>query len=68
MEMELQTRPPIQISFRITNACNHRCDVCGQYGKKGYMIKDHKKSDELLKTLPIESYKKVMMRWQNTIQ
>ena len=49
-------KPPIQISLRITNICNHRCDVCGQYGKNGYM--HFKESKDLLKTLPLETYKK----------
>lgn len=30
-------RAPRQVSVRITNACNHRCAVCGQYGRHGYM-------------------------------
>ncbi len=51
-------RPPLQISLRITNACNHRCAVCGQYGKNGYMKGD--KAKELLKNLPIETYKKLV--------
>ncbi len=49
---------PTQVSLRITNACNHRCAVCGQYGRHGYMNDgDHK---ELLKTLPIETYKELV--------
>ena len=46
---------PYQISLRITNACNHRCAVCGQYGKQGYMKTTDRKY--LLKTLPVEIYK-----------
>jgi radical SAM protein with 4Fe4S-binding SPASM domain len=46
---------PRQISLRITNACNHRCAVCGQYGSQGYM-KDPEHRD-MLKTLPVETYK-----------
>ena len=48
-------KPPIQISLRITNVCNHRCAVCGQYGKNGYM--HFKNSAHLLKTLPLQTYK-----------
>ncbi|MFC1692973.1 radical SAM/SPASM domain-containing protein [Candidatus Latescibacterota bacterium] len=48
-------KKPYQISLRITNVCNHRCAVCGQYGRHGYMkVKD---SRHLLKTLPVETYK-----------
>ncbi len=49
------SRPPLLISARITNACNHRCAVCGQYGTKGYMGTD--KGRPLLKTLPVSVYK-----------
>jgi radical SAM protein with 4Fe4S-binding SPASM domain len=51
-------RPPRQISLRITNACNHRCAVCGQYGRHGYM-KDGENA-HLLKTLPLETYKELV--------
>ena len=51
-------KPPSQISLRITNTCNHRCAVCGQYGLNGYMNdKDH---NELLKTLPVDKYKELV--------
>lgn len=30
-------KPPLQISLRITNRCNQRCAICGQFGSKGYM-------------------------------
>ena len=49
---------PYQISIRITNACNHRCAVCGQYGKHGYMHGE--KKSEFLKTLPYEKYKELV--------
>jgi len=51
-------KPPMQISLRITNACNHKCAVCGQYGTKGYM--KNKSSEYLLKTLSIEKYKELV--------
>ncbi|MFH2027983.1 MAG: radical SAM protein [Nanoarchaeota archaeon] len=51
-------KPPMQISLRITNACNHRCAVCGQYGKHGYMNKEG--SEHLLNTLSLETYKKLV--------
>jgi radical SAM protein with 4Fe4S-binding SPASM domain len=49
---------PRQISLRITNACNHRCAVCGQYGSHGYMHTDQKRN--LLKTLPPETYRNLV--------
>ncbi len=52
------SKPPIQISLRITNACNHRCAVCGQYGTTGYMKTE--KGRNLLRTLPAEAYKKLI--------
>lgn len=48
-------KPPSQISLRITNACNHRCAVCGQYGRNGYM--NDGEHGDLLRTLPVETYK-----------
>lgn len=51
-------KPPLQISLRITNACNHRCAVCGQYGKHGYM--KNKDGAHLLMTLPVEKYKELV--------
>ncbi|MFA5859703.1 MAG: radical SAM protein [Elusimicrobiota bacterium] len=52
------SRPPVQISLRITNACNHRCAVCGQFGEKGYIhTEDGKK---LLKTMPLQKYKEIV--------
>ena len=53
------SRPPYMVSLRITNACNHRCPVCGQYGAFGYMDGPEKRK-ELLKTLPVETYKKMV--------
>ena len=53
------SRPPYMVSLRITNACNHRCPVCGQYGAYGYMDGPEKRK-ELLKTLPVETYKKMV--------
>ena len=50
--------PPRQVSLRITNACNHRCAVCGQYGRQGYM-KDGGHRD-LLRTLPVKVYKELI--------
>ena len=49
---------PMQISIRITNACNHRCAVCGLYGKTGYMHQE--KGRELTETLPLKKYKELV--------
>lgn len=51
-------RVPMQISLRITNLCNHRCAVCGQYGEKGYMHSHHGK--DLMNTVPFEKYKELV--------
>ncbi|UCC95267.1 MAG: radical SAM protein [Candidatus Omnitrophota bacterium] len=50
--------PPRQISLRITNLCNHRCAVCGQYGTRGYMHRE--KGKDLLKVLPYTRYKELV--------
>ncbi|MGA2977213.1 MAG: radical SAM protein [Spirochaetia bacterium] len=55
----IASRPPYMVSLRITNACNHRCPVCGQYGAKGYMSVPEKRR-ELLKTLPVGIYKEIV--------
>ncbi len=51
-------KPPLQISLRLTNACNQRCAVCGLYGRHGYM--KNKDGEQLLKTLPFEKYKELV--------
>ncbi len=51
-------QPPVQISLRITNACNHRCAVCGQYGHNGYMHQDKRR--DMLRTLPLEVYQNLI--------
>jgi len=53
------SKPPYMVSLRLTNACNHRCPVCGQYGVRGYM-KEPERKTPLLKTLPVETYKEMM--------
>lgn len=52
------TKLPLQISLRVTNACNHRCEVCGQYGRHGYMRS--KEGKNLTKILPFETYKNLV--------
>lgn len=51
-------KPPMQVSLRITHSCNHRCAVCGQYGKKGYL--KNKSAIDVHKTLPVERYKELV--------
>ena len=53
------SRPPSMVSLRVTNACNHRCPVCGQYGVSGYMGEPNRRKD-LLGTLPFETYRRVV--------
>lgn len=53
----IASRVPRQVSLRITNACNHRCAVCGQYGEKGYM--HGARRNEFLKVLPADTYKRL---------
>ncbi len=48
------SRPPAMITLRITNACNHRCAICGQYGRHGYMNADTARNR--LSVLPVERY------------
>ncbi|MEJ2629133.1 MAG: radical SAM protein, partial [bacterium] len=40
---------PQNISFTITNACNLRCRMCGQWSKKGYMYNKEKNFNSSLK-------------------
>lgn len=47
-----------QISIKITNMCNLRCKMCGQWGETGYNI--GKPMSEINKTLPLEVYKKMV--------
>jgi radical SAM protein with 4Fe4S-binding SPASM domain len=51
-------KPPYQISLRITNRCNQRCAICGQFGDSGYMNEGD--GDYLLSELKFEDYKKVV--------
>jgi len=48
------SRPPAMITLRITNACNHRCAICGQHGRYGYMNADT--GSHRLGVLPVERY------------
>jgi len=43
---------PGLISLTITNACNLKCEMCGQWGPEGYMGKSHESN-----TLPVDTWK-----------
>lgn len=48
------SRPPQQISVKITNACNLRCKTCGQWGETGYNFE--RSADDLKRLVPVERY------------
>ncbi len=52
------SKPLTQISLKITNLCNLRCKMCGQWGEKGYNLE--KSNQELQKVVPVEVYKKMI--------
>ncbi len=47
-------KPPLQISLRITNRCNQRCAICGQFGSKGYMHTEE--GARFYREVPVENY------------
>lgn len=51
------SRPPQQISVKITNVCNLRCKTCGQWGETGYNF--DRPSPELKEIIPVERYLKL---------
>jgi radical SAM protein with 4Fe4S-binding SPASM domain len=55
----VSSKPPYLVSLRITNACNHRCPVCGQYGVSGYMMEPEGKRPPS-RMLPVETYKEMV--------
>lgn len=48
---------PQYISFTITNACNLRCRMCGQWSEKGYM---YNKSNNLVSLLELTDWKHLL--------
>jgi hypothetical protein len=54
----IATKPPLQISLRITNHCNQHCAICGQFGKKGYM--NTPDGLRLLQEIPVSQYFKLV--------
>jgi radical SAM protein with 4Fe4S-binding SPASM domain len=47
--------------MRITDKCNHRCAVCGQYGDGGYNREDND-LPKVKGNIPVERYKKMIDR------
>lgn len=47
-----------QISIKITNLCNLRCKMCGQWGEKGYNL--GKPNSELQEVVSLDVYKKMV--------
>lgn len=54
----ISSKPPLMISIRITNRCNQRCSICGQFGDNGYM--NDETGDFLLSDIDLDQYKKVV--------
>ena len=50
---------PHVLSLTITNACNLRCRMCGQWGQTGYM----KSGDAHAEHLPLSVWRKVIDEW-----
>lgn len=50
-------RFPSFISFTVTNTCNLRCQMCGQWSEEGYM---HERRDLLRNRMSIEHWRRVI--------
>jgi MoaA/NifB/PqqE/SkfB family radical SAM enzyme len=46
------------LSLRITHRCNHRCAICGQWGKSGYNATED--TPKVTGEVPLEVYKRVV--------
>jgi radical SAM protein with 4Fe4S-binding SPASM domain len=46
------------LSLRITHNCNHRCAICGQWGRSGYNAREG--TPKVMGEVPLELYKKVI--------
>ncbi len=55
---------PQFISFTVTNACNLRCQMCGQWSKNGYINKRIKNPDTDVK-MRLEDWKKLVDEIEN---
>ena len=47
-----------QISMKITNACNLRCKMCGQWGESGYNF--GKPTEVIRETVPLDVYRRMV--------
>jgi MoaA/NifB/PqqE/SkfB family radical SAM enzyme len=54
MALPLEKFPRL-VSLTLSNKCNLRCQMCGQWGKSGYL-----KGNFTNKTLPLETWKKIV--------
>lgn len=50
--------PFVQVDMKITNACNLRCKMCGQWGEQGWHLS--MPSSVVGKVVPLETYKKMV--------
>ncbi len=49
---------PRTINFKVTNVCNLRCKMCGQWGETGFHFDMSR--DELTATLSLQDYKRII--------
>lgn len=52
---------PEYVSFTITNKCNLRCKMCGQWSEEGYM---HAKKERLRQEMALEDWKRLVDEFQ----
>jgi radical SAM protein with 4Fe4S-binding SPASM domain len=52
------SRPFVQVDMKITNACNLRCKMCGQWGEAGWHLT--MPSSVVGRTVPLNIYKKMV--------
>jgi radical SAM protein with 4Fe4S-binding SPASM domain len=50
--------PPVQLDLKLTNACNLRCKMCGQWGETGWHLSQP--VSFLRGTLPLDTYKRMI--------
>lgn len=52
------SKPPAQLGFKLVNACNLRCKMCGQWGETGYNFA--RPAAELKEIVPLETYQRML--------
>lgn len=52
------SKPPAQLGFKLVNACNLRCKMCGQWGETGYNFS--RPAAELKEIVPLETYQRLL--------